>query len=107
MQTQSTNAQNSARLILVLSSERSGSTLLRVILGEHSRIVAPSECFLMRYPDYRTWRALKPVAIESLVEYFRLIGSPRTVADIDAECRDWSTPEVYRWLLRALPEGGF
>jgi hypothetical protein len=106
MQAASTHS-NGARMVLVLSSERSGSTLLRVVLGEHSRIVAPSEFFLMRYPDYRTWRSQKPVAIESLLEYLRLVGSPRTVAEIDATCQGLSTAEVYRWLLSALPRGMF
>src|SRR5437899_710828 len=49
------------RLILILSSERSGSTLTRVILGENSRIVAPQEVFLMRYPDYPVDRVAKSV----------------------------------------------
>jgi Sulfotransferase family len=93
------------QLVLVLSSERSGSTLLRVMLGEHSRVVAPSELFLMRYPDYDTWRRLKPVAIESLAEYFTLLGRPTTAADIDAQCRGWQTATVYEWMLGALPPG--
>jgi hypothetical protein len=85
-----------------LSSERSGSTLTRVILGAHSRIVAPQELFLMRYPDYQTWRREKPVAIESLVEFFHLIGQPKATAEIDAACKDLSTPHVYEWMLGFL-----
>lgn len=107
MQSTSTQSNGGSRLVLILSSERSGSTLLRVILGEHSRIVAPSEFFLMRYPDYQTWRLQKPEAIESLVEFFRLVGSVRTAAEIDATCEGLSTVEVYRWLLSALPPGMF
>jgi len=95
------------RLILILSSERSGSTLTRVVLGENSRIVAPQEMFLMRYPDYRAFRAQKAVAIESLVEFFQLVGQPRDVAAIDAHCRDLSTLDVYRWLFGFLPDGRF
>jgi hypothetical protein len=91
-----------ARLILILSSERSGSTLTRVILGEHDRIVAPAEMFLMRYPDYRTFRELKDVAIESLVELFDLVGHPHDAAAIDAACAGKSTLDVYRWLLGFL-----
>jgi hypothetical protein len=93
---------NEQRLILILSSERSGSTLTRVVLGAHSRIVAPQEMFLMRYPDYRTFRAEKAVAIESLVELFDLLGQPKDAAAIDAACRDMSTIEVYRWLFGFL-----
>src|SRR5207249_11768733 len=87
------------RLILILSSERSGSTLTRVILGENSRIVAPQEMFLMRYPDYRTFRERHAVAIESLVEFFALVGQPRDAAAIDAACAGRSTPDVYQWLF--------
>jgi hypothetical protein len=39
------------RLILILSSERSGSTLSRVVLGANDRIVSPHEKFLRRNPD--------------------------------------------------------
>jgi hypothetical protein len=96
-----------SRLILILSSERSGSTLTRVVLGANSRIVAPQEMFLMRYPDYRTFMEKKGVATESLVEFFDLIGQPKSAADIDAACRDLSILDVYRWLFGFLPDGGF
>jgi hypothetical protein len=97
---------NERRLILILSSERSGSTLTRVVLGAHSRIVAPQEMFLMRYPDYRTFKAQKGVAIESLVEFFDLIGRPKAEAEIDAACRELpSILDVYRWLFGFLPDG--
>ena len=94
--------ENAARLLLILSSERSGSTLTRVVLGEHERIVAPQELFLMRYPDYEAWRRLKSVAIESLIEYFELIGQPKDGAEIDATCRDFDVHQVYRWMASFL-----
>lgn len=90
------------RLILILSSERSGSTLTRVVLGANSRIVSPQEMFLMRYPDYRTFREQKGVAIESLTEFFDLIGQPKDAAAIDAACRDMTILDVYRWLFGFL-----
>ncbi|MDX2165649.1 MAG: sulfotransferase [Deltaproteobacteria bacterium] len=92
-----------ARLLLLLSSERSGSTLLRYLLGEHSRLVSPQELFVLRYPDYDTWRAKKAVAIESLLEYFRLIGQPKSEAEIDAACRGRSAVELCDWMLGFLP----
>ncbi len=98
----SVDTARQGRLILILSSERSGSTLTRVTLGEHSRIVAPSELFLMRYPTYEAWRRLKSVAMESLVEFFELIGSPKSAAEIDAVCRDFSMLQVYQWMLGAI-----
>lgn len=99
-------ARPSARLVLLLSSERSGSTLLRVILGEHSRIVAPQELFLLRYPDFDSWRARKPEAFESLLELFLLAGRPLSEAAIDAACRGRTTTEVYEWMFAHLPERG-
>ncbi|MBX3023715.1 sulfotransferase [bacterium] len=95
-----------ARLVLVLSSERSGSTLLRVILGEHSRIVAPQELFLLRYPDFDAWRARKPEALESLLEFFLLAGHPLSESAIEAACRGRATTDVYEWMLTHLPAGG-
>lgn len=68
--------RDDARLMFILSSERSGSTLLRFLLGEHSRLVSPQELFILRYPDFATWRARKPVAMESLLEFFRLVREP-------------------------------
>src|SRR5215510_2507567 len=92
-----------ARLIIVLSSERSGSTLLRVMLGGHSHIVAPQELFLLRYPDFESWRQRKPVAMESLIELLDLLGRPMNEAAIESACRGLSTAEVYRWVFGFLP----
>lgn len=94
-----------ARLLLILSSERSGSTLLRFMLGGHSRVVSPAELFLMRYRDYDEWRASKPVAMESVLEYFRLLGVAKSAAEVDAACRGRSATAVCEWLLGFLPPG--
>ncbi len=94
-----------SRLILILSSERSGSTLTRVLLGQHSKVVAPQEMFLLRYPDYDSWRREKSVAAESLVELFELIGQPRGIESLDAELSGKTSPEAYEWLLDLLPPG--
>lgn len=87
------------RLILILSSERSGSTLTRVILGENGRIVAPQELFMMRYPTFQGWRDQKSVAVESLVEFFQLIGQPHDVAWIDQETKGMTIHEAYAWMM--------
>lgn len=92
-----------ARLLLLLSSERSGSTLLRYLLGEHSRLVSPQELFVLRYANYDTWRERKAVALESLLEYFRLLGVPKTAAEIDAACRGRSALQLCEWMLDFLP----
>jgi len=94
------------RLILILSSERSGSTLTRVLLGQHSRVFAPQEMFLLRYPDYDTWRREKSVAAESMVELFDLLGTPRTIESLDRELAGMSSAAVYQWLLDQIPAAG-
>jgi hypothetical protein len=91
------------QLILILSSERSGSTLTRVVLGAHDRIVSPHEMVLLRYPTYRAYREHKPVAIESLVEYFAMLGQPKDRDEIDRTCADLDIHTVYRWLASFLP----
>ena len=92
--------------MLILSSERSGSTLLRFLLGEHSRLVSPQELFVLRYPDFDTWQARKGVAMESVLEYFRLLGTPMTAEAVEAACRGRSAVQVYDWMLGFLPPRG-
>src|SRR5690242_7427157 len=94
-------------LIVVLSSERSGSTLLRMMLGAHSRVCAPSELFLLRYADYDTWRLEKDVAMLSVLEFFQQLGRPTTADAVDRACRGRSILDCYRWLLSFLPPGRF
>src|SRR4051794_27917903 len=98
--------RDDARLLLILSSERSGSTLLRFLLGEHSRLISPQELFVRRYPDFAAGRGRKPVAMESVLEYFRLIGKPTSAAAIEAACRGRSAVQVYEWMLGQLPPRG-
>ena len=95
-----------ARLLLVLSSERSGSTLMRFTLGRHSRLVSPSEMFLMRYVEYDDWRSRKSVAMHSLLEYFELVGHPKSPEELDSMLATLSTADVYRKLFEYLPAGG-
>ena len=98
--------RDDARLMFILSSERSGSTLLRYLLGEHSRLVSPQELFILRYADFPTWRTRKSVAIESVLEYFRLVGRPCTAAEVEAACEGRSAAQVYEWMLGFLPPRG-
>lgn len=93
------------KLLLILSSERSGSTLLRVMLGGHNRIVSPSELWLLAYDGYDAWRREKPAAMASLIEYFMMIGRPKGSDEIDAILRGQSIQEVYQWVLNGLPDG--
>jgi hypothetical protein len=92
------------KIAFVLSSERSGSTLLRVMLGAHTSIVACGELFLLRYPDFATWYQAKPLALLSVVEFYERVGKPRGP---EAICRMWdgrTTGEIYRQLVDVLPQ---
>lgn len=94
-----------ARLALIVSSERSGSTLLNVVLGANSQVVAAPELHLLTYTDFRTWRRKYPIALQSLqtlVEQLDLEADPGSIDDLFAGYR---TCEVYEWLQhRAGPD---
>jgi hypothetical protein len=90
------------RVIFILSSERSGSTLLRLMLGAHSAIASSGELFLLRYPDFESWYQAKPMALHSIVDFFESVGRPLGAVEIRHRCRGWTTAQVYRWLLECL-----
>jgi LPS sulfotransferase NodH len=88
-----------SRFIFILSTERSGSTLLSVMLGGHGRVVAPPELHLMAYRTVGEWLQQYPTAIKSLDFLFAACG-----LTMDREALEktfaGSTPEsLYRWLL--------
>jgi LPS sulfotransferase NodH len=89
------------RLLLVLSPERSGSTLLSTMLGAHSGVIAPPELFLLRYADFDSWRLGKDEALASfrwlLARRGEPAAEPRAVYE---RFRGWSTLDLYRWMLR-------
>jgi len=95
------------RVVFVLSSERSGSTLLRVLLGNHSRLIAPSELWLLHFESFDEWRANYPLAIDSLVELLEMVGSPTCKGQIEKQCAGWSTADVMRWVLQQVPQSAY
>ena len=90
-----------ARLLVVLCPERSGSTLLSMVLGAHPRVVAPPEMHLFRYPDHAAWRAGYPKAVESLRWLLERALPDRTPDDF----ADATAAETYAPVLAALPDG--
>ena len=96
---------SNATPIFLLSSERSGSTLLRVMMGRHSDIVAPSELWLLSYPDFQTWRQRKPRAIESVRELFALLGREADGAQLERDWGSLTTTQVFARLLQLCPPG--
>jgi len=95
-----------SRLLLILSSERSGATLVRDTLGCHSRLVTPANLFLLRYLDYDAWRAQQPAAIASLLEFFDLVGHPKSSEELDAMLATREAAEVYRKLFDYMTAEG-
>jgi hypothetical protein len=90
------------RLALVLSPERSGSTLLSVMLGAHHRIVAPPELHLLRYADLAAWRQGYPAAMRSLQALFTMLGlDPALMTELEGLPME----RVYEILLERCGEG--
>jgi len=84
--------------VFVLSPERSGSTLLSVVLGAHSRVIAPPELHLLRFSTLSGWRTGWPPAQTSL-EYL----ARESRCDL-SDLGDDSPPlAVYERIAAALP----
>lgn len=94
-------------LVVILSPERSGSTLLSVLLGGHPRIAAPPELHLFRYPDLTTWRRAYPPAWDSLRSALATLAPEVDPERFFAEQRAAPPEAVTRRLLEYLPSGSW
>ncbi|HYO14148.1 MAG TPA: amino acid adenylation domain-containing protein, partial [Thermoanaerobaculia bacterium] len=96
--------------VFVLSPPRSGSTLLRVVLGGHPRLFAPPELELLAFHDLAERRAAF-----SGRDAFRLEGLTRAVMELlgvgpgeairrleEKEREGWSSQRLYGWLQELL-----
>jgi hypothetical protein len=92
-------------LLLILCPERSGSTLLSMMLGGHERVLAPPEMHLLRYPDYATWRRSYPQAIDSLAWLAAGLGLPSAPGALEARYGGMGVGEVYEDLMARCPPG--
>ena len=92
-------AKASGRLIAVLSTEGSGSTLLAAILGGSSQVVAPPELHMFRYVEFDRWVEAKPVAMASLTWLLEKLGQSAAPEDALRRFSGRSTADVYRELL--------
>lgn len=88
-----------APLVLILSPERSGSTLLSVLLGAHSTILAPPELHLFRFPDYERWSLGYPPALTSLASLAGMLGWPDDPASLEARFAGRTVDSIYEELL--------
>ncbi|HEV7516452.1 MAG TPA: amino acid adenylation domain-containing protein, partial [Thermoanaerobaculia bacterium] len=100
------------RAVFVLAPPRSGSTLLRALLGGHPRLFAPPELELLNFPTLAARRAAFAGR-----DQFRLEGATRAVMEARGcgaeEARDfvesreaegWSIRRFYGWLQEAIGE---
>lgn len=88
------------RLVVVLSPENSGSTMLAAILAGSPGVLAPPELHLFRDADYDTWRRRRPAALASLHWLLAALGHPE--ADATDRFTGRTTAEVYRELLELV-----
>jgi len=97
------NTPESGRLCVILCTERSGSTLLSVLLGGNTRVLAPPETHLFRWPTYEEWSARYPMAGSSL----RWLMDELAAGDVDPNLlfAGQARTDLWRWLLdRAGPD---
>ena len=73
-------------IVFVLCPPRSGSTLLRVMLGGHSRIFAPPEVQLLNFPTMSERRAAFPARNSSLLDgAIRAVMEARSCSVLEAK----------------------
>jgi LPS sulfotransferase NodH len=86
-------------LLFILSTERSGSTLLSLALGANERHVSPPEMHLLAYPTFDDWYTDYPSAMLSLQFLLRSCGDEADETEIRARFAGWRSEDVYRWVL--------
>jgi Sulfotransferase family len=92
-----------SRLIVILSPERSGSTLLSQMLGGHENIIAPPEMHLLSHKTYSEWREDYPIAINSLLWLLQQLGMDMSEEAADDKFQGWESLRVYCWLFENTP----
>jgi hypothetical protein len=93
------HAHDRGRFMVVLSTERSGSTLLTAMLNGNQRVLAPPEMHLVRYPDFDTWRLGKPDAVASLSWLMQALGQPADDGSLTSRFSGKNPVAVYQDLL--------
>lgn len=91
--------ETNPRLLFILSTERSGSTLLSLALGANERHVSPPEMHLLAYPTFDEWHADYPSAMLSLQFLLRSCGDEADESEICKRFAGWPAQDVYRWVL--------
>jgi hypothetical protein len=92
-------ARDRARLLFILSTERSGSTLFSLALGRSPHHVTPPEMHLLAYPSFEAWRKDYPTAIASLQFLLHASGIDESDDAVAARFSGWKPEAIYRWIL--------
>jgi amino acid adenylation domain-containing protein len=100
--------------LFLLSPPRSGSTLLRVMLGAHPRLFAPPELELLSYRTLAERRAAfqgrdsfwLEGAVRAVMEARQLSAAEAEALIADRESRGWTTHRFYRELQDRLAADG-
>ncbi|HZF14243.1 MAG TPA: thioesterase domain-containing protein, partial [Thermoanaerobaculia bacterium] len=98
------------RAVFVLAPPRSGSTLLRVLLGGHPQLFAPPELELLNFPTLAARRAAfsgrdgfrLEGAIRGVMEAFRCSAQEARELVEGREAEGWSTLRFYGWMQGAI-----
>jgi hypothetical protein len=87
------------RLVFILSTERSGSTLLSMALGANPRHIVPPELHLMAYDSFEAWLDDYPQAMGSLRFVLDACGIASDDEEIKARFVGWEPAAVYKWIF--------
>ncbi|MDX6749362.1 sulfotransferase [Geminicoccaceae bacterium 1502E] len=87
------------RLVVILSTERSGSTLLSMILGGSRRVVAPPELHGFRYAGFEGWRQGYPQSMASLAWLLDRLGEESGPETLARRFAGQTVETVYKELL--------
>lgn len=90
------------RFLRILSTERLGSARLSIMLGAHSRVIAPPELHLLAYPPFDAWRQQYPAALQSLGFLLAACGLSSDEKQVEQQFMDWTTNcSTNGWWLRS------
>jgi hypothetical protein len=76
-----------------------------MLIGNHERVIAPSELWLFAFDDYPTWRERKPAALQSVLHVLNRIDHQLPPDQLQALLAGKTSVEICTWLLSLLPPG--
>lgn len=87
------------RLLCILSTERSGSTLLSMALGANPRHVVPPEMHLLAYDSFEDWLEDYPQAMGSLRFVLDACGVEMDDAEVVDHFAGYKPAAIYEWIF--------